>query len=196
MNNNEKFNGNRSHQRRNRNRHYRKRPVKATQAATVNPENKDSENMKKFVEILTNEFFVLMEKAQACTEIVSEEILDEIPKFHQAIGAIGTLGFVFEEIDKLFPLSEYLPEEKADEIKLFFLLTVITTKRKDVMTKSIDNERWLSDGNCKLCRRSKYCSKACKANKEATQRDIYSAVNKAIGGIFAHMLEKQASLFR
>lgn len=117
MNNNEKFNGNRSHQRRNRNGHYRKRPVKAIQAATVNSENKDSENMKKLIEILTNEFFVLMEKAQACTEIVSEEILDEIPKFHQAIGAIGTLGFVFEEIDKLFPLSEYLPEEKADEIK-------------------------------------------------------------------------------
>lgn len=117
MNSNEKFNGNRTHQRRNRSGHYRKRPVKATQAATVNPENKDSENMKKLIEILTNEFFVLMEKAQACTEIVSEEILDEIPKFHQAIGAIGTLGFALEEIDKLFPLSEYLPEEKADEIK-------------------------------------------------------------------------------
>lgn len=117
MNSNEKFNGNRTHQRRNRNGHYRKRPVKATQAATVDPKNKDSENMKKLIEILTNEFFVLMEKAQACTEIVSEEILDEIPKFHQAIGAIGTLGFALEEIDKLFPLSEYLPEEKADEIK-------------------------------------------------------------------------------
>ena len=117
MNNNEKFNGNRTHQRRNRNGHYRKRPVKATQAATVNPENKDSENMKKFVEIFTNEFFVLMEKAQACTEIVPEEILDEIPKFHQVIGAIGTLGFTLEEIDKLFPLSEYLSEEKADKIK-------------------------------------------------------------------------------
>lgn len=117
MNNNEKFNGNRTHQRRNRNGHYRKRPVKATQAATVDPGNKDSENMKKLIEILTNEFFVLMEKAQACTEIVSEEILDEIPKFHQAIGAIGTLGFALEEIDKLFPLSEYLPEEKSDEIK-------------------------------------------------------------------------------
>lgn len=117
MNSNEKFNGNRIHQRRNRNGHYRKRPMKATQAATVNPGNKDSENMKKLIEILTNEFFVLMEKAQACTEIVSEEILDEIPKFHQAIGAIGTLGFALEEIDKLFPLSEYLPEEKADEIK-------------------------------------------------------------------------------
>lgn len=116
MNNNEKFNGNRTHQRRNRNGHYRKRPMKATQVA-VNPGNKDSENMKKLVEILADKFFVLMEKIQNCTEIVPEEILDEIPKFHQVIGAIGTLGFTLEEIDKLFPLSEYLPEEKADKIK-------------------------------------------------------------------------------
>lgn len=116
MNNNEKFNGNRSHQRRNRNGHYRKRPVKATQVA-VNPENKDYENMKKLVEILADKFFVLMEKIQNCTEIVPEEILDETPKFHQVIGAIGTLGFTLEEIDRLLPLSEYLPEEKADEIK-------------------------------------------------------------------------------
>lgn len=117
MNSNEKFNGNRIHQRRNRNGHYRKRPMKATQAATVNPGNKDSENMKKLVEILADKFFVLMEKIQNCTEIVPEEILDEIPKFHQVIGAIGTLGFTLEEIDRLFPLSEYLPEEKADKIK-------------------------------------------------------------------------------
>lgn len=117
MNSNEKFNGNRTHQRRNRNGHYRKRPIKATQAATVNPEDKDSENMKKLVDILADKFFVLMEKIQNCTEIVPEEILDEIPKFHQVIGAIGTLGFALEEIDRLLPLSEYLPEEKADKIK-------------------------------------------------------------------------------
>lgn len=116
MNSNEKFNGNRTHQRRNRNGHYRKRPVKATQVA-VNPGNKDSENMKKLVEILADKFFVLMKKIQNCTEIVPEEILDETPKFHQVIGAIGTLGFTLEEIDRLLPLSEYLPEEKADEIK-------------------------------------------------------------------------------
>lgn len=116
MNNNEKFNGNRTRQRRNRNGHYRKRPVKATQAA-VNPENKDFKSMKKLIEILTNKFVVLMEKAQNCTEIVPEEILDEIPEYHQSIGAIVTLGFTLEEIDKLFPLSEYLPEEKADKIK-------------------------------------------------------------------------------
>lgn len=116
MNSNEKFNGNRTHQRRNRNGHYRKRPVKATQVA-VNPGNKDSENMKKLVEILADKLFVLMEKIQNCTEIVPEEILDETPKFHQVIGAIGTLGFTLEEIDRLLPLSEYLPEEKADKIK-------------------------------------------------------------------------------
>lgn len=116
MNSNEKFNGNRTHQRRNRNGHYRKRPVKATQVA-VNPGNKDSENMKKLVEILADKFFVLMEKIQNCTEIVPEEILDETPKFHQVIGAIGTLGFTLEEIDRLLPRSEYLPEEKADKIK-------------------------------------------------------------------------------
>lgn len=63
------------------------------------------------------------------------------------------------------------------------------------MTKSIDNERWLTDGNCKFCRRQKHCSKPCKKNKEATQRDIYRAVNRATGGVFAHMLEKQANLF-
>ena len=73
--------------------------------------------MKKLVEILADKFFVLMEKIQNCTEIVPEEILDETPKFHQVIGAIGTLGFTLEEIDRLLPLSEYLPEEKADEIK-------------------------------------------------------------------------------
>lgn len=28
-----------------------------------------------------------------------------------------------------------------------------------------DNERWLSDGDCSKCRREKYCSKACKAQK-------------------------------
>ena len=29
-----------------------------------------------------------------------------------------------------------------------------------------DNERWLSDGLCIECRRFKYCSKPCKAQKE------------------------------
>lgn len=64
------------------------------------------------------------------------------------------------------------------------------------MTNSTNSEQWLSGGDCKLCRRSKYCSKECKASKQATQRDIYNMVNEATGGIFAHMLEKQASLFR
>lgn len=27
----------------------------------------------------------------------------------------------------------------------------------------MDNERWLTDGNCLKCRRAKYCKKDCKA---------------------------------
>ena len=41
-----------------------------------------------------------------------------------------------------------------------------------------DNERWLSDGNCSLCRRKTYCSKPCKAQrkrKEAIIRQLIQA---------------------
>ena len=64
------------------------------------------------------------------------------------------------------------------------------------MTKSIDNERWLSDGNCKLCRRNKYCHTQCKKNKERMQAEIYHSINNATHGIFRHLLGKQTSLFR
>ena len=118
MNNNEQFNGNRTHQRRNnRHGHYRKRPVKTTQVATVNPDNKASESMKQLIEILANEYLNLIRKARDCASIVPEEILDEVPEFSMVVGAGGALCFVLEEIDKKFPLSEYLPEKKANVIK-------------------------------------------------------------------------------
>ena len=31
---------------------------------------------------------------------------------------------------------------------------------------SANNERWLSDGNCALCRRQSYCTKTCTAQKK------------------------------
>ena len=31
--------------------------------------------------------------------------------------------------------------------------------------KPDENERWLTDGNCSKCRRQKYCSKPCTAQK-------------------------------
>ena len=38
------------------------------------------------------------------------------------------------------------------------------------------DERWLSDGNCKKCRRKKYCKKPCTANKRRKESKLNSAV--------------------
>lgn len=49
-----------------------------------------------------------------------------------------------------------------------------------------DNERWLSDGNCTYCRRKKYCSKACtaqKRRKEAMKEAIIRAMVRNMTGI-------------
>lgn len=63
------------------------------------------------------------------------------------------------------------------------------------MTKSTDNERWLSDGNCKFCRRNKYCHTPCKKNKERMQTELYRSINNATHGVFGYLLEKQTRLF-
>lgn len=41
-----------------------------------------------------------------------------------------------------------------------------------------DNERWLSDGNCLLCRRAEHCGKPCKAQKER-KAEIIKAMQDA-----------------
>ena len=49
-----------------------------------------------------------------------------------------------------------------------------------------DNERWLSDGNCRKCRRQNYCKKACKpAEKRQVNKAIktgYSVLRGLLGG--------------
>lgn len=42
-------------------------------------------------------------------------------------------------------------------------------------------DQWLEDGNCNVCRRSKYCSKPCKKNKIATKRKINNMILEATG---------------
>ena len=44
-----------------------------------------------------------------------------------------------------------------------------------------DNERWLSDGNCTYCRRKKYCSKACTAQKRRKEAIIRAMVRNMTG---------------
>lgn len=43
-----------------------------------------------------------------------------------------------------------------------------------------DNERWLSDGNCTYCRRKKYCSKACTAQKRRKEAIMKEAIIRAM----------------
>ena len=42
-------------------------------------------------------------------------------------------------------------------------------------------DSWLTDGNCKECRRRKYCSKECKAHRVSTKRFLYGAIMSATG---------------
>lgn len=35
-----------------------------------------------------------------------------------------------------------------------------------------ETDQWLLDGDCKKCRKMKYCSKSCKATKLAMQKEI------------------------
>ena len=42
------------------------------------------------------------------------------------------------------------------------------------------NEQWLSDGDCKICRKRNYCTKPCKRNQWKRQQDLNSAVAEAI----------------
>lgn len=52
-------------------------------------------------------------------------------------------------------------------------------------------EQWLENGDCKQCRRAKYCSKVCKAHRIATQRMIRNMVLERTGaGIIANALRK------
>ena len=44
-----------------------------------------------------------------------------------------------------------------------------------------DNERWLSDGNCTYCRRKKYCSKACTAQKRRKEAILRGRARKMTG---------------
>lgn len=44
----------------------------------------------------------------------------------------------------------------------------------------IKNDQWLTDGDCQLCRRLKYCSKKCNAAKRYDQRIIADMIANAL----------------
>lgn len=49
------------------------------------------------------------------------------------------------------------------------------------MTDGADvNEQWLLDGDCRICRRKRYCTKGCKKNRVAKERLINAMITSAI----------------
>lgn len=57
-------------------------------------------------------------------------------------------------------------------------------------------EQWLLDGVCKECRRKKYCSKPCTANKRRTQRQLFGVVDAATGGMLSYFENKAEESLR
>lgn len=42
------------------------------------------------------------------------------------------------------------------------------------------HEQWLLDGDCRICRRQKYCTKGCKKNRVARERLLNAMLTSAI----------------
>lgn len=58
------------------------------------------------------------------------------------------------------------------------------------MSKELQDS-WLSDGNCKKCRRKKYCTKQCKLNKVYQENIILGGlINKTSFGAVKKLLDK------
>lgn len=58
----------------------------------------------------------------------------------------------------------------------------------------MNNEQWISGGNCDLCRRKRYCNKPCKeaertAKRKLTQIVMYEAA-KIVTGAFHELNEE------
>lgn len=46
------------------------------------------------------------------------------------------------------------------------------------------SENWRIDGNCKECRRKKYCTKPCKAHTSRIHLDVLNLLYSCIGDIY------------
>ena len=56
------------------------------------------------------------------------------------------------------------------------------------------SEQWLLNGDCRICRRKKYCSKPCTRCKRETQAEMKRLVagflNEATGGVMSEAIDK------
>ena len=55
-----------------------------------------------------------------------------------------------------------------------------------------NNEQWLKDGNCKICRRNNYCNTQCTKNKRREKAEMSSLVaeymNEMTGGCYGKIM--------
>lgn len=62
------------------------------------------------------------------------------------------------------------------------------------MAKIEQNEQWLLNGDCSLCRKKNYCSKPCTRCKRETKLMIASAIHNALdertGGAYSEILSR------
>lgn len=56
------------------------------------------------------------------------------------------------------------------------------------MERIQENEQWKLDGDCRKCRRVKYCSKPCTRCKHADQAE---ALNDITGGSYGKIMENR-----
>lgn len=56
-----------------------------------------------------------------------------------------------------------------------------------------ETEQWQLDGDCDKCRRSKFCSKQCTANKRYESRKIARIATQVVANAFFGMAESEPS---
>ena len=68
-------------------------------------------------------------------------------------------------------MKEYTDERRDEQIRELLLIEQPKEEKPIVL-----GESWLTTGNCKTCRRKKYCSTQCKANKRRKDNIITNMV--------------------
>lgn len=53
-----------------------------------------------------------------------------------------------------------------------------------------ESEQWNLEGDCRKCRRKKYCKKPCSASKHAFNRDMARIVDQATGGMYSYVMNR------
>ena len=48
------------------------------------------------------------------------------------------------------------------------------------MGNTSDNDQWLQGGDCRICRRQKYCAKPCKMSKTRRERITQELITEAV----------------